>query len=400
VLCGVYETLVRGRSDEADYLKDIRRHAAFVRLHLEHDVGGNHLIKNLKALVGLGVFLNDDRLLALGRSQLGRQSRIQVLSDGGHYERSPSYHCQVLADLIDVADLLDAAGSAPVARLAEAVGAMRRWLGAMLMPDGDVPLFNDCVRVGEKAIKLLDAIRAPEQRVTVLKPSGFVVMHPDDPLHLIADVGPPCPRELPAHAHADCLSFELAIDGQRVIIDTGTSSYEPGERRAYERSTAAHNTVEVDGVDQTEVWGAFRAARRAHPTFEAASDDGETIEVSASHDGYRSLSGGPRHRRTWRVWRGGVEITDEVTGRGSHHVVARLHAAPGLPVEASGREGRIGPLVVTAAAPAMLLKMAASVARTMGKVERTDSLAVATAGALPLRMTVALRRLHTNESFE
>ena len=73
-------------------------------------MGGNHLVKNLKALVGLGVFLGDDRLVAHAASHLERQIGVQVLADGGHYERSPSYHCQVLGDLIDVAGLLAAAG--------------------------------------------------------------------------------------------------------------------------------------------------------------------------------------------------------------------------------------------------------------------------------------------------
>ena len=101
----------------------------------------------------------------------------------------------------------------------------------------------------------------------MLQPSGYVVMRPGPRLHLVADVGPPCPPELPAHAHADCLSFELAVDGQRTVVDTGTSTYAPGERRQYERSTRAHNTVEVDGADQSEVWGDVpgRPPGPAHP---------------------------------------------------------------------------------------------------------------------------------------
>ena len=81
--------------------------------------------------------------------------------------------------------------------------------------------------------------------------------------HLLADVGAPCPDELPAHAHADTLGCLVHVDGMPLLVDTGTSTYVPGPVRGYERSTAAHNTVEMDGADSTEVWGAFRAARRA-----------------------------------------------------------------------------------------------------------------------------------------
>ncbi|MGH9158333.1 MAG: heparinase II/III family protein [Acidimicrobiales bacterium] len=81
-------------------------------------------------------------------------------------------------------------------------------------------------------------------------------------LHLVADAGPPCPSELPAHSHADCLSFEFAVDGRRLIVDTGTSTYRAGPRRDQERSTAAHNTVEIDGEGPSHFW----SRRTVRPT--------------------------------------------------------------------------------------------------------------------------------------
>ena len=348
-LCGVHSRLVAGTVVDADVVGHLRLAAAFLRRSVELDVGGNHLVKNLKALVGLGVFLGDDALVRRASGRLAQQMAVQVLADGGHFERSPSYHCQVLGDLVDVGDLLAAAGHPPVAGLAEAVERMRRWLGAMLLPDGDVPLFNDCTLVGRERLALLQPAPRPAERLVVLQPSGYVVMRPGPRLHLVADVGPPCPPELPAHAHADCLSFELAVDGERTVVDTGTSTYAPGERRQYERSTRAHNTVEVDGADQSEVWGTFRVARRARPSLHRAVDDGEgPIEVTASHDGYRRLPGRPVHTRTWRVAADSVEIVDRVAGEGDtngvHRVCARVHLADAdaggsLDVWCDGRPG-------------------------------------------------------------
>jgi hypothetical protein len=164
--------------------------------------------------------------------------------------------------------------------------------------------------------------------VTVLAASGYVVVRPNEHTQLILDVGDPCPDDLPAHAHADCLSFELWVDGERWVVDTGTSTYEAGSRRAYERSTAAHNTIEIDGEDQTEVWGIFRAARRARGTLEFVASDGGTVEVVASHDGYRRLTGSPVHRRRWQISSERLEITDTVSGIGAHRLVSRLHASP------------------------------------------------------------------------
>lgn len=328
-LCGAYRALAEGSDLQPEVDASLALHARFLRWHVEHDVGGNHLVKNLKALIGLGVFMEDHRGVDWALGQLREQTAVQILPDGGHYERSPSYHCQVLGDLIDVAGLLHAAGRAPVSELGSSIDAMRSWLGLMLMPDGDVPLLNDCVRVGPDRLSALQPGPRPSGRVTVLPDSGYVVVRSGHRLQLVADVGDPCPPELPAHAHADCLSFELAVDGERVVVDTGTSTYEPGPQRSFERSTPAHNTVTVDGADQTEVWGIFRAARLAHGTVERVHDDQTTVTITAAHDGYHRLPGRPVHRRTWKVGSDHIAITDEVLGEGEHEVQSRLHMPDG-----------------------------------------------------------------------
>lgn len=324
VLCGVYDALVAGSHWEQEFVSDVALHAGFVLSNLEFDVGGNHLVKNLKALIGSGLWLADDGLLTRGSELLQEQIRIQVLADGGHFERSPSYHAQVLGDLIDIAGLLDAARRPPIRGLGEAIVAMRSWLEAMVGPDGTVPLFNDCVPVPPERLTALGVTPAPPSPLTLLEASGYVVARAGR-WHMVADVGLPCPPGLPAHAHADTLSFVAWLDAEAVIVDTGISEYGSGPRRAYERSTAAHNTVELDGHDSTEVWGGFRAGRRARPTLEEASASPTCVTIAASHDGYRHLPGRPVHRRRWHATPEGIDVIDEVTGGSRHAAVARLH---------------------------------------------------------------------------
>ena len=320
VLCDVFERLVEGSPIHDEVLDSLWLHARFLRSHLELDVGGNHLIKNLKALVALGVFFDMEPMTTTALERLQRQTAVQVLADGGHFERSPSYHCQVLGDLIDVQRLLLPASHT---WLEDAIERMRRWLGAMLGPDGQLPLFNDAVTVGPGELHLLGPIRS-EDRLVVLRDTGYVIARPDPDTQLVADVGDPCPNELPAHAHADCLSFELWIGRRRGVVDTGTSTYEPGPRRRYERSTAAHNTVTVDGADQSEVWGVFRVGRRARGLLESARDLDGTITVIGPHDGYTRLPGHPVHRRRWTLRPGLLVVADELSGRGVHDVQSRL----------------------------------------------------------------------------
>lgn len=338
VFVNVEARLGRGSSIETSFHEMLRLHAGFVEHNLELDVGGNHLMKNLKALIGLAVFFDDTRLLDKAVRHLTRQLGVQILPDGGHFELSPSYHCQVLGDLIDIESLITASGRPAIVGLEQRIAGMRIWLGEMLMPDGDVPLFNDCERVGVARVEVLKPAPRGDSVLTVLPDSGYVVARPGARIHLVADVGRPCPPDLPAHAHADCLSFELAIDGRRLVVDPGTSVYGSGAQRQWERGTPAHSTVTIDGENQSEVWGAFRAGRLANATIERAHVDGDVIEIRGSHDGYRHLPGAPLHRRTWTMSPNRIDITDVVEGRGTHAVDFRLLLERWQVLERSGGE--------------------------------------------------------------
>ena len=202
------------------------------------DVGGNHLLKNVKALIGLGTFLGDEALLRKGLQLEQDILRNQVLHDGGHYERSPSYHCQVLEDLDDLARLKRSAGLTESRQVIESLASMRLWLGSVLMPDGRLPLLNDSWHVSASRIQLLRP--TPDHRhLSVLGDSGYVVVRPRPRTQLVLDVGPPGPPDLPAHSQADALSFVLSVDERDVLIDTGVTTYVASKARSYERSTCS-----------------------------------------------------------------------------------------------------------------------------------------------------------------
>jgi hypothetical protein len=120
--------------------------------------------------------------------------------------------------------------------------------------------------------------------------------------------------------------------------------------RSYERSTAAHNTVEVDGADSTEVWGAFRAARRARVTRVSTHGEPDGVTIEASHDGFSRLGGQPVHRRRWSLTADGLKVDDLVTGSGRHAIAVRWHLAPGSTVRRrAGQATDITPAWVTSA---------------------------------------------------
>ena len=81
----------------------------FLERNLELDIGGNHLIKNIKCLYRSALFFGGKKGEALflrANKLLNVELDSQVLDDGMHFELSPSYHNQVLADFLDIRSYL------------------------------------------------------------------------------------------------------------------------------------------------------------------------------------------------------------------------------------------------------------------------------------------------------
>jgi uncharacterized heparinase superfamily protein len=395
--CGLYGPLVAGSDLAPAVAAALASHAAFLRRHLETDVAGNHLIKGLKALVGLGVFAGDNRAVHHALRRLARQARAQVLPDGGHSERAPAYHCQVLADLIDVTALVEAAGVVPPVELTSAVARMRRWLGVVLGPDGDVPLLGDGYPVPRELVALLRPVPPAHAPLVVLPNSGLARLAAAG-WHVLADAGGAPPWGVAAHAHAGTLGCVVYTGGRPLLVDTGTSTYEPGPARAYERSTAAHNTVEVDGTDSTEVWGGFRVGRRARTSWLASHASGGTPVCAAAHDGYRHLPGRPSHRRRWSLRGADLVVDDLITGHGRHTVTLRWHLAPGVTVHPGSGSAEVVTgtgafrVRVHASAPLRLATCTRPVAAGFGLTTDSAVLECRADGLLPLRVRTVWAR--------
>ena len=313
----------------------LRRQLRLLRRSIEWDVGGNHVIRNACALVIGGLCLDDGIARDRGLAALARELPRQLLADGGHLERSPSYHRAVLADLEDVSRALERSGMVPRLDLAPRLERMRAWLAGLSGPDGALPLLNDAWEG--------PAIAADDREFVDLADSGYVVLrHGSD--QAVLDIGRLAPPHLPPHAHADALSFELWADGQRLVADPGSFTYTGPDRNAF-RGTAAHATVEVDGKDQCRLWGDFRASGLPEVRRLRLDRSKAATVIAAEHDGYRSLPGPVLHRRTFCWLPGsGLVVADRLLGRERHRAVSRLPLGPGTSDEA----GRIGPLGVTA----------------------------------------------------
>ncbi len=313
---------------------EVHRQARYLRRAVEHDIGGNHVLSNAKALVFAGATIPSTGLLKVGLHLLRRELERQLLADGGHEERSTSYQREVAGDLAALTELIVRTGAEPPEWLRQSLRRTQQWLAALTGPDNRLPMLNDAW----EGPAMLERTHAP---ATMLAPSGYVALRADDDQAVI-DCGPVCPDHLPPHAHADVLAFVLWVDGEPVIVDPGAYAY-TGPERAWFRATAAHNTVELDGQDQCVFWGDFRAGllpRVKGPWLRTA--DGVVV-VEGSHDGYRRLPDPTIHHRAF-VWvpGAGIVLVDRLHCRQPHQVRSSLLLAPGI----KRRDGLLGGLVI------------------------------------------------------
>jgi hypothetical protein len=180
--------------------------------------------------------------------------------------------------------------------------------------------------VNSYVVTSLGVGNAPRAKTSVrmLADSGFAVLTVAN-WRVIAEVGGPGPREHAGHSHAGTLGFELTHNKDLVFVDTGVSTYS-GPRRRYERSTAAHNTLSVGGLNTSSVWSDFRTARPADAAVTSHGTTQGRVHLTATARLGGRLSGFV-HKRTWRLERGGLEVEDILLGHGKHLVAAYFHWA-------------------------------------------------------------------------
>ena len=350
-------------------LTSLYRQMRFLEENLERDIGGNHLIKNIKALMWAGCFFTSDEAsnwYNLGEKLLDQELEEQILSDGMHYERSPAYHVQVFADLLECYALMESGRLKE--KLEGKLHTMAQVLADLTHPDGYISLFNDgglnmtyqpedCLKVWRTLTR-----NCVQPRATfAYEAAGYFGMRSQNE-YIVVDCGKVAPDFLTAHGHGDILSFEWTINAERIVVDAGVFEYNIGERRTYSRSSAAHNTVTLDGEDQCEFWSAFRMARRAKVQLKEYSFEKDKFLLSGIHNGYRYMKGGPKHERTYTVQHGFIQVTDVVHGGDGQDVEGRLLLHPECTVIHDGED-----LVINRKSSCVRLKTHADVQLTEGR---------------------------------
>ena len=374
------------------WTQSLFQQARYLEDHLEVDLSGNHLLANGKALFFAGVFWGN-AVGACWREKglllLWDGLKEQILEDGGQYERSPMYQAIVLQDYLEVIHLLHVEGQQTPTWVRDKLILVANALFSMLHPDGGISLFADAAF--GIAYEPLDILAAAEHLLevpgrwsgTAPGPFSSIVQVPSGPAasasnscacqsslaatgyfslcngqegdKLIVDGKPMGPDHLPAHGHCSLFSFELSIARERFIVDSGVQEYEAGPWRDFWRSTRAHNTVSVDGAEQSEIWASFRVGQRTRLLGYTYSQQNSSAIFVGLHSGFAGQRQFTPHRRFIaalpnRRW----VVVDEVFGTGNHTIQSFIHFAPGTEcqvenqfviVRSPSREMRLSPML-------------------------------------------------------
>lgn len=298
--------------------------------NLEYHLMANHLLENAFALLFASYYFQDKKIYFRTKDLLERELQEQILSDGSHFELSPMYHQHILAKVLDCINLVQNnpwQADELQSTLMDKASAMLSWSKNVTFSDDLMPGVNDSSNnifvTTKRLLTYANNLKVYPTKAK-LSESGYRMIRSTN-FELFVDIGNIGPDYQPGHAHADTLNFLLHLKGVPFIVDTGTSTYEIGEVRNYERSTLAHNTVSIADQNSSEVWHGFRVARRAR-----VKDIKESAnEISAAHDGYKRMS--TRHHRRWSWTENLITISDELCGNVTEGI-AYLHFDPNIKV--------------------------------------------------------------------
>ncbi|MEK9612747.1 MAG: alginate lyase family protein, partial [Flavobacteriaceae bacterium] len=293
--------------------------------NLEYHLLGNHLLENSFSLLFGAYYFQDEKLYLKSKDLLQKELNEQILNDGAHYELSPMYHQILFSRLLDCIHLIKLnsfwKSDDLLMFLIRKASLMSSWLQNTTYQNGEVPMVNDSTyNIAPFSTKLFSFAEkiGISNELKPLSDSGYRKIN-SKKYELFVDVGNIGPDYQPGHAHSDTFSFELYVKKSPLLVDTGISTYEKNFRRQKERETASHNTVTINDLEQSEVWGGFRVARRAKIT----SLIEENFFISAKHDGYKRI--GFLHERTFKWTDDKIEILDTLNRSCNDNAKAYFH---------------------------------------------------------------------------
>jgi hypothetical protein len=397
------------------WLTSIYQHCHFIAGHFsKFSSANNHLLGELLGLFLAGwtwpLWIESKRWRERAKIQFEAEALKQNGSDGVNKEQANWYH-QEVADMMLIAGLIGRANDDDFSQSYwDRLRGMMEYVASIMDVSGNVPNFGDaddavitrldpslpnvyrsmlaCGGIAFESIPLKEKARSIDDKVIwlfgdaaidkfgalsaanlreplrrVFREAGYYVLGSDfeseHEVRIVADAGPLGYLSIAAHGHADALSFTLSAAGRELLIDPGTYAYHTQKKwRDYFKGTSAHNTLRVDGYDQSVSGGNFLWVKHAGArVLEFASDEGED-RLIAEHEGYRRLADPVLHRRELRYTHASrtLQVIDQLQCRGEHDIDIFWHLSDKCAVNVAGQRvfARDGSSELTLQAPASM----------------------------------------------
>lgn len=338
-------------------LKSLYEHAEFLRRNSTLNPT-NWLVIEAQALALIGVmfpeFHHARRWQEEGFARLSSEIQRQVFADGAHHELSGTYHISSATAFTKPFELARLNGIEVPLEYEQRLRAMYGFIGRIGRPDFTIPPHNDSgggeytgflrkghQLFGDPVMRWFGSRRAegapPAECSLALRHAGFFVMRSGwdkSDKYLFFDGGP----FGAGHQHEDKLGIDVHACGVSFLRDPGIPNYREDRWFNFYRSTAAHNTVLIDGHGQQRGRDEFRQLRTREASGENFWASGRVLDVARSQyeQGYAGVADPVIHRRTVLFVKPDYWLVlDEVDGPGTHAAEFLWHFAP-MRVERDG----------------------------------------------------------------
>jgi hypothetical protein len=319
------------------------RHAIFLhawwiekRLSL-YSSRGNHTVAECVGLVFAGSIFSRlriaNRWFKRGIQLLEDELPHLVAEDGGPKEQTFQYHRFVLDLYWLVINFLDINNLHNPFNLDSRLIEAEKFIAGFQSQNGQLPTIGDsddgyAIAPGVKPVK--PQVNLSIKKIQIFKISGYSIVTTEKGVQLIFDHGPLGMPPLYNHGHADALSVILTVDGKPILVDPGTYQYNGvPEWRRYFKGTRAHNTITIDGRDQSIQETGFVWSRPYQVKLLGFNKNNGRFVIKAEHNGYLRLKEPVWHRRDILFFdESCFFIKDSFKGRGLHEFEINFHMHP------------------------------------------------------------------------
>jgi uncharacterized heparinase superfamily protein len=304
------------------YLRGLTREIRYLRYSMLDMADGVPRLQVLIALCYVSLCLaNQAGQIRTATRKLSEELHRQILPDGGHISRNPSALIELLIDLLPLRQTFAARNIAPPSALLNAIDRMMPMLRFFRHGDGSFALFNGMSSAPSDLLATLLAYDDTHGTPMANMPHTGYQRLDAGAMTVIMDAGPPPPANVSHDAHAGCLSFELSVGPNRIVVNCGMPANGRDNWRSFARSTPAHSTLtyhETSSCQFVEL-SAMKRLLQGAPVVSGPANVESYREVAAngellttSHDGYLARFG-VIHRRLLMVAPDGSRLDGEDT---------------------------------------------------------------------------------------